>query len=206
MKQVTPYQNLTQALGTLDNGGRFYNFFSKAGDGKVDPAELSRVAGVIGDRQRMFLFYELALLNLAPADRQSLEQSLSSELSQLYALNKPAFYTPQQAINKGSAGEAAIIEGVPVKVDEECRFTAFIMVPIMAGKVMTFSMIPIFEKFQIYQLTDPSTEQEFIIAHAKSDRPLPEEHFTFAGVLKELQGEKQADGDKRLFLEAFYYA
>ncbi len=35
MKDVIPYTNYTSALEALDNGGRFYNLFTKADDEEI---------------------------------------------------------------------------------------------------------------------------------------------------------------------------
>jgi len=205
MKQVIPYSSMQDALSSLDNGGRFYNIFTKAGDGKVDPAELSKVAGIIGDRQRMFLFYELALSNLEQSAVDEVQSALSPELNQQYQLNRPKNYKPSDVQRQGSAGEAVIISGYPKVIDAKDKLAGFIMVPIMAGKVMTFTMIPIIEKFHVYELYDEPSGATFIIAHAKSDAPLPTSYFTFAGVLKELKQDKTGAKSEELFLEAFYY-
>ena len=35
MKKIIPYKSSNEALTALDNGGRFYNIFTKAGDGVI---------------------------------------------------------------------------------------------------------------------------------------------------------------------------
>ncbi|NVJ61300.1 MAG: hypothetical protein HWE27_12975 [Gammaproteobacteria bacterium] len=205
MKHIEPYSSLQTALTTLDNGGRFYNFFSKAGDGLVDSAELSKVAGVIGDRQRMFLFFELALSQLDESDKQQIKSAMSPDLRQLYSEYAPKFYSPSEAKSQGTSGEATLIKGVPKFIDDKTKLSGFIMIPIMAGKVMTFSMIPIMEKYNVYEVYDNLSEQKCIIAHAKNDNVLEPKEHTFGGVLKQLQSDKQQSEKPELFLEAFYY-
>ena len=46
MRQIKPYQTVWGARKALDNGGRFYNLWTHAGDNVVDAGELARAAGV----------------------------------------------------------------------------------------------------------------------------------------------------------------
>ena len=46
MQDVIPYTNYAGAPEALDNGGRFYNIFTKAQDDEVSLVELAKVAGV----------------------------------------------------------------------------------------------------------------------------------------------------------------
>ena len=80
MKDVIPYTNYTSALEALDNGGRFYNLLTKADDEEISLVELAKVAGVFSDKQKMFLFYEMAVQDLTASDQQSLFTNLSENL------------------------------------------------------------------------------------------------------------------------------
>lgn len=206
MKYIQPYSNLESALAALDNGGRFYNFFSKAGDGQVDAAELSKVAGVIGDRQRMFLYFDLAISQLPIEARAQIKNAMSDELVQLYGHYAPRYLSPGVAKETGVSGESAVITGTPKLIDDQSKLSGFIMVPIMAGKVMTFSMIPIFERFKVYKVYDLEQERSCIVAHAKNDQALDAKAYTFGGVLKQLQKDQQQSAQPEVFLEAFYYS
>jgi hypothetical protein len=50
MREITPYTTKRGLQKTLDNGGRFYNFFTDADDNVVSRAELAKAAGVGCDR------------------------------------------------------------------------------------------------------------------------------------------------------------
>lgn len=84
MKQIVPYKTLQGALNALDNGGRFYNVFTKAKDEVITDSELYKAAGVFSGKAHVFLFFELALSDLPKADRDQVIQCLSPELRSAY--------------------------------------------------------------------------------------------------------------------------
>ena len=94
MQDVIPYKNYAGALEALDNGGRFYNIFTKSKDDEVSPTELAKVAGVFSDKQKMFLFYEMAIRELSEGDKQSLFGNLSEDLQAEYEKHKPQNLLP----------------------------------------------------------------------------------------------------------------
>ncbi|MDT0678108.1 hypothetical protein [Autumnicola musiva] len=79
------------------------------------------------------------------------------------------------------------------------------MIPVMAGKAMTFMMIPIIEQYNVYELRDEKTSETFIIAHSKDSDVLPQEKIVIAGVIKELKTNKDKNAPGRKFLEAIYH-
>ncbi|WP_205729132.1 hypothetical protein [Ferrimonas sediminicola] len=201
MNTIIPYQSLQEALTDLDNGGRFYNVFTSAHDGVVEPAELARVAGVFSDTQRMMLFLEMALSDLTEEDKARVIQRLSPELNSLYHAEAPRRYTPVQAKLQGRAGEAAILCGVPRLMESAENFAGMITVPISAGTMSTFTMIPIVDHYDVYQVRDGQTNREFVVAHARGETKLPESVSLFGGTFKELQQDQSGS----LFLEVVYY-
>ena len=72
MKKVSPYKTINEAIQSLDNGGRFYNILTKADDGIINQAELGKVGGVFNDKQQMILFFEMSILGLIQADKDSI--------------------------------------------------------------------------------------------------------------------------------------
>jgi hypothetical protein len=64
MRQIQPYQTAWGARKALDNGGRFYNLWTQAGDNVIDSGELARAAGVHSSDMRAFLHFEMALMDL----------------------------------------------------------------------------------------------------------------------------------------------
>ena len=53
MKHIVPYRTLKGALNALDNGGRFYNVFTKAKDEVITDSELCKAAGVFSQQDYM---------------------------------------------------------------------------------------------------------------------------------------------------------
>ena len=205
MKKVTPYADYSGALQALDNGGRFYNLFTSAEDQEVSPAELAKVAGVFKDRQKMFLFLEMAVRDLEAAERQALFGKLSPGLQAEHARYKPQDLLPSQAEEHAVASRAAMITGYPRFLKDKSEFKGFIMVPIMAGKVMTFMMIPIQDRYDVYELRDEKTSQKVFLANIRGLPRLPECLSRFGGVLKELSDDEKEEKGGRLFLEGVYY-
>lgn len=204
MKEITPYQSPQAAMEELDNGGRFYNLFTKADDGEVSSAELAKAAGVFNDKQTMILFLEMSIQKLKENEKLQVMESLSEDLKIAYNAYIPQHLIPSEAREQGKILSNAIITGVPKQVSSSSDFTGFIMVPIMSGTVMTMVMIPIFEKYEVYKIYDEEKSQDFIIAHSKGIK-LPEQKIRCGGVLKSLKKNKQKDQQEQMFLEALYY-
>ncbi|OVE81755.1 hypothetical protein BVY04_02600 [bacterium M21] len=115
---------------------------------------------------------------------------------------------PSQAQDYGVASRTAVITGFPQFVEANSEFTGFIMMPISTGKTMTFMMVPIIDYYDVYELRDNETSQEFIIAHARGTARLPETEIRCGGVLKELNSSTSTTNGNApsKFLESIYYA
>ena len=204
MQDVIPYKSYAGALEALDNGGRFYNIFTKSKDDEVSPVELAKVAGVFSDKQKMFLFYEMAIRDLGVGDRQSLYENLSESLQAAYEQHKPQELLPSEADSKGIASKAAILTGYPHFVEDKSIFSGFIYVPVSVGKSMSMIMIPIMDKFDIYELVDDSSSTKTFIANVRGVARLPVALTRFGGILKESSADKEGKEQGRLFLETLY--
>ncbi len=204
MKEIIPFIDMKTAKAELDNGGRFYNWLTDANDGEVELSELARFAGVFSDKQKMFLYLELALSNLDDAQRQEVLNLLSDDLKALKVQFQPVHYSPALALQNGSAGEAAVIRGIPRHVEAKTQFSGFVMIPIVAGNVTTFSMIPIIDRYDVYEVYDCDHEQTFIVAHAKNKAKFEFRETLIAGVMKEFKNTKD-ERQENLFLEACYF-
>lgn len=205
MNKITPFTSQHEALSVLDNGGRFYNLITKANDGEINAAELSKVAGIISGKQQMILFLEMALSKLSTDSRQQIYNSLSDDLKESIKKYPTQHLLPSEAEQKGTLSQNAIITGIPKYVESNSSFNGFIMIPIMTGKVTTFTMIPIIEKYDVYEVRDQITSDTFLIAHTKCADKLTEHKTTFGGILKELKKEKNDDAPATIFLEALYH-
>lgn len=203
MKKVTPYKSQAAALKSLDNGGRFFNVLTKADDGQISSAELSKVAGAFSDKQLMNLYLEMSLAQLPKRDM--VLESLSDKLHKAYQRYRPHYLTPAAAAISKQVGATAIITGIPQYKESKTEFYGFIMVPIITGNVTTFMMIPIMDQYDVYEIKDQQSDELFIVAHARSNRKLNEVPTRVGGYLKELQVDKNKPSEKRLFLETYYY-
>ncbi|MBU0696549.1 MAG: hypothetical protein KKE39_08510 [Bacteroidetes bacterium] len=205
MKKIEAYPNIETAMRTLDNGGRFYNLLAKANNKVITQAELGKVAGLFNDKQKMMLYLELAIRNLSPGMKSILLSKLTPELLQNYEKYRPQYLLPSAAEQNGVLGNNVILKGIPKLTDAKTELSGFVMVPIMAGKTMTMVMIPIMDKYEVYELRDEHNGEQFFIAHAKGEQKLPEQHLTIAGLIKELKPNKKGDQPSKKFLEAIYY-
>ena len=56
-------------MKALDNGGRFFNLFTTAGDDQITRSELAKAAGVFESKPKVVLFFEMTQQALAPRAR-----------------------------------------------------------------------------------------------------------------------------------------
>ncbi|CAL65684.1 hypothetical protein [Christiangramia forsetii] len=205
MKRINPYKEINEALSSLDNGGRFYNILAKSNDGIITQSELGKIGGVFNDKQKVILFLEMSMISLKDEEKQEILSKLDEELKQTYLKYKPQNLLPSKANENGVIASNAILTGVPKLIDNKSDFNGFIMVPIMAGKVMSFIMIPMIDNYDVYELRDEKTSETFIIAHSRGSEKLPSEKIIIAGLLKELKSEKDENSEAVKFLEVNYY-
>jgi hypothetical protein len=202
MREIKPYQTFHGAQRALDNGGRFYNLFARSGDDILEPAELARAAGVYSSDAKAFLHFEMGILGLPPEEQEKIVSRLSPELHEKYLEQRPSTLHPSAVESQGQAGEATIVSGYPVFVEDKSQFTGFIVlvVPVIV-------LVPIFDQFDVYELFDsPDLKQpRTVIATARGTKRLDGSYVRFGGLLKELYFEDQTGKDHGLFLEAIYY-
>ena len=204
MEKIKPYKNLKSALQCLDNGGRFFNFQTKAEDGIITQSELGKVGGVFIESQQLILFLEMSLLELDQAAKDAIISKLDSGLQKKYLKYKPQSVLPSEAGLKGIISSNAIITGTPKLIDSKTSFNGFIMFPMVSGNVTSFMMIPLIDEYDVYELRDDEASETFLIAHQKGYEKLPSKKMTVGGVLKELNETEEEDGAKVKFLEALY--
>ncbi len=204
MKQIIPYQNITEALTQLDNGGRFFNLFTKAEDGEINAAELSKVAGMFNEKQKLILFLELSMSHLPKEDQVEIISKLDDQLRRDFLKYKAQELMASEAEARGVLAENAIITGVPKVKESKSEFKGIILIPISTGKVMTFVPIPIIDQYDIYEVRDDHSSETFLIAHHRSKEKLPNEKIKLAGVIKELEIKDKVKKHQK-FLEVNYY-
>lgn len=202
MRKLVPYKSPRYAVSALDNGGRFYNLYTKPDDGEITRAELAKVAGVYTNRQRMFLHLEMAIAELSDSDKSQVYGCLSKDLAAAKRKYAPAKMTPAEAADSGKPSRTAIVEGIPSYVKSAKDFSGFI--PIMVGKVMV--MIPIIDRYDVYEVREKKTSQKCLVAHARRKDKLPAIRTRFGGVLKKLNGKKGEPQKHKVFLDTIYYS
>ena len=115
------------------------------------------------------------------------------------------YLLPSEANKNGILTHSSIIEGIPRYVESKSDISGFIMVPIMTGKVTTFTMIPIVDHYNVYELRDDISSETFLIAHSKESEKLPEKRMTFGGILKEFKKKKDEEDLVSNYLEILSY-
>ncbi len=202
MKKVKPYKSKSAAMKAIDNGGRFYNLLTKANDGEVTEAELSRVAGVFSDHKLMHLFIEMSLIELPNAT--DIKNTLSTSLKQSYHEHKPNVISLHDSLTIGCAGQTVIVTGIPLLVESKTEFSGFITIPMTTGNVTTMMMVPIFDQYEVYELKDEISNNNVLLAHTRGGKKLDPVPTRIGGCLKERQQNEDTD-EKDLFIEVCYY-
>jgi hypothetical protein len=200
---LKPYQSLHGLRTAIDNGGRFYNFFSKAEDQFVNPGELAKAAGVFTAGMKAFLFLEMAQQELSAADRQSVADLLDSDLRKRYLRYRPKTMLPSDVEKNGKGGESLIVTGYARFVEDRRRITGLIVVP--AGKVMV--MIPITDKFNIYEVFNDRSMREphSLVASVRRYRIDHDGPIRFGGVLRKLTFKDKTNKSHKFYLETTFY-
>ncbi len=205
MKQIIPYTSFQEAIQTFDNGGKFFNLFSRAKDGVVSSAELGKVAGMTHDHQAMILYLVLSISHLDNRSRERVLARLDSGLFDLYEKYRPIHMSLAQLANQGKAGISTVIVGTPKKISTTTDFDDTIMVPIGVGAMTSFTIVPIVTSYEVYQLTSEEDDTVVTIAHHKESSPLPERKLRIGGMLTSLSHSDDIDRPNRVFLEVQYY-
>ena len=205
MKQLHPYHSLDQALSDLDNGGRLLSFKAKAGDDRIDPSEVAKAAGVIGNRQQLYLYLTMALSELSADAVAEFRGKFSEKLERGYIDHMPVRTTPSAARSVAEAGTSAIVSGIPKHVGSDSELTMFIFIPISTGKTTVMTMVPVIDHYDVYELAGHATHDKVLVTHARGRNKLPEVPMQVGGVFKEYRESEDAD-DGGLYLDAVYFS
>ncbi len=204
MKKIQPYLSVAEALKSLDNGGRFFNFFTHEDDGKIADAELEKVAGLYGDKQKAMLYLDMAISKLAPSDQEQIISKLDEAAAKTYQKYKAIRVSPAEAKAGATKNQSLILTGTPVHLDMKSELSGFILIPVMVGSVMTLIPVPIMDQYDIYEIRNSVSEEKFLIAHDKTKDKIPEQLMHVGGVVKVFHlGKDQKD--ERLFLDVSFF-
>ena len=207
MRELKPYRTMQGLRKAIDNGGRFYNFFTDADDQVVTRAELAKAAGVFTAGVHAFLFLEMAQQELQSDDRQSIIDLLEPDLRKAYRRDRPRTLVPSAVEKDGSAGRSVIVTGYPRFVEDRTQFSGFIMIPIVAGKVTTFMMMPIFDQFDVYEVFDDRRMRKpnSMVATVRGQRLAHDGPIRFGGILRKLEFEDKTKKSHKFYLETVFY-
>ena len=115
--------------------------------------------------------------------------------------------TPPDIDTNGRSGDAVIVEGQLKGIGDKSRFSGFIYTPIIVGDVTTFTMTPIFDQFDAYELSgDESDSGTAIVALPLQSDFADGTRLRLGGYLRELEFEDESARDHNLYLEAMYYS
>lgn len=201
MHEVQTYSSLDEAIRALDNGGRFYHFFSKAGDDVITPAELHKVAGAFGNDRTASLFFSLATWDLDETEQRKLDARLEPDTRMLLSQHQPQVLAPDSFQDEAEIGKPVIVEGEVRVVDDETE-TGMIFVPVMVNNVMTMQMLPTSTSYTVYQVGDGPRCH---VLAAKRDKPLGGA-VRFGGLIKESPPEEKGNPSPGPRLEAAFFS
>lgn len=205
MKHIIPYTSFQEAIEAFDNGGKFFNLFSHAHDGVVSPAELGQVAGVANNKQAMILYLVMSISRLDNRSRERVLARLDSQLFDMYEKYRPVHMSVEQVSERGTAGISTTIVGTLKKISTSTESGGSIMVPLSVGSEMSFTMVPLENSYEVYELSSGYSDRIVLVAHHKEKEALPERKLRLGGMLTLLsQADAAAQGDK-VFLEAQFY-
>ena len=207
MRELKPYRTMQGLRKAIDNGGRFYNIFTTADDRVVTRAELAKAAGVFTAGMNAFLFLEMAQQELPSDDQRSIIDLLEPGLQKDYRRNRPRTLAPSAVEKDGAAGHTVIVTGYPRFVENRTEFASFIMIPIVAGKVTTFVMVPIFDQFDVYEVFDDRQMRKpnSMVATVRGQRLAHDGPIRFGGVLRKLEFKDKTKKSHKFYLETVFY-
>ena len=201
MEQITLFKSASQAIDTLDNGGEFYNIFTKADDDLISQSEVSKVAGGRLEKQKAVLFLNLAMSGLTEREQQEIEGRFDDKLSDNFNKYKPTEIQSLQAFETLKAGTGVVITGIPRKIDGEGVITGYISIPV----IDVFTLIPISETYVVYEIKDENSGERVLVAHDKDAGLLPEIKLKIVGVVKQFQLAQDDDSEFEKFIEVDYF-
>lgn len=201
MEQITPFNSASQAIDALDNGGQFYNIFTKADDDLISQSEVSKVAGAGLQKQKAVLFLNLAMTNLTAREQQEIEGRFDDNLSDSFQKYAPQKIDSHAELESLKAGTGVIISGVPRKIEGEGVISGYISIPV----IDVFTLIPISETYIVYEIKDDVSGQSVLVAHDKDAGLLPETKLNIAGVIKQFQLAQDDESDFQKFIEVDFY-
>lgn len=199
MEKIKCFSSASEAITDLDNGGHFYNIFTHAKDNVISQAEAGKSAGAFAGKQQAILHLELAMSRLDESSINEVRSRFDETLQTNFTKYRSQVLLPSEVAAKGNIGSNVIVTGIPKLTDGARKLSGFIMVPTGSA----FTMIPLVDVYDIYEIRDEQEGQGLLIAHQKGETQLPEQKLTVGGVLKESDEDEGIPASK--FLEIQYW-
>ncbi len=200
MDKIYPYETFEDAIADLDNGGKFYNLFSRRGDAKITRAELQTAAVVDGDDRTVFLFFAMALHDLSNERRTRIVSMLADDLREDLDHLRPEVSPPSRIPTHARPGRAYLIEGYGRPRIVESFSIA--VVPLSGSPIA----IPVFETHTVVDVYDtPDYQGKACLVTIPKSAEIPPEgtRVRWGGLAMRISIGEPAE---RVHLAARYYS
>jgi hypothetical protein len=205
MNKIIPYKTLKGAANALDNGGRFYNIFTKARDGIITGAELGKEAGLMWGHKELGLHYfKLAISELSDNDQVSLAMRLEPDLQEM--LPNLVDVTPD-TMSISEATKVVTIRGVMERVSCPEELDAYFLTTVVINNIPTQVRNHVsrhYHVYRVYQDTGKRGNAVLMGVLKKKSKPPEGEMIRAVGtVFQQVGKETGFEGD--YFLSCVYY-
>lgn len=199
MRLVTPYETAAALIRDLDNGGRWFNFFTAKSDGVVFASELKKAAGA-WTLATASLYLDLAAVALGAADRAELERALDPVLK---ARLLPPVWLPPEGLAAASRQGWSVVTSGRLRFVETTSVTTYTTTTTSDGEGnSTVSVTPQTTEYSLYQLVDPDGDGAALLA-LPADPRLGDGRIRLAGPLQRLVVDDH--GREEIYLELKFY-
>lgn len=203
MKKIETFKTIEEALVTLDNGGWFFNLFTKAEDDVISKSELGKAAGEFFTRKQSILYLDLLLSGLDLKEKDVVLSRLDETMATAWEKYQPEKIKDLADLSPPEPESGVRLSGTPRLIGSHQHFGGHTMVPMMVGKVTIVMPVKMEGLYDVYEL-DAHTPPFFIV-HSKNKTKLPEKQIRMTGRLKELINAKgETEPDKR-YVEIAYF-
>ncbi len=207
MQEINPYRTFQELEQDLDNGGRFYNLFTKAGDRVVSSAELKKAASVVASEYVAFLYLEMAVSDLVKSRHSSIAELLEPDLLSRFDEQKPNSTVPSQVGTDPTVGTSLIVSGYTRYLSDKTRFQGMITIPITTGNSTMYMLQPIYDHFELFEMFDERemNGRSCLIATPAGTKFEGGCRLRIGGLVRKAEFEHGAEDAQPHYLEAYYY-
>ncbi|MFC1707232.1 hypothetical protein ACFL59_10540 [Planctomycetota bacterium] len=195
MKEITPISSLAEFKQAFDNGGRFYNVFTKADDNILAASELAKAAGTYGADSTAILHFEFLRLLLPVNDRATVLEILDDRARSRREEHQPIACSPAKLHQTAKPGETAIIAGYAKPRTSRSESARHVLVKVKKGEVVQLKKMLVSDQFDLYELFE-TPDRKKMPAHVVASREVTLPHWSkivLGGVVREFAAEEGAD-------------